>query len=146
VAGWFLPYAILNVKNNVNYLGNSTHPYLAAAGASASITSVTLEAGCKFVLGCAFDLFVDATKIGDLASVTLPDSLLELGYAAFSALNITSIVLPSNLVSMGNETFCFCRKLTSISVPASILTLNEKVFEDCTALKSVVCNDGSVSL
>jgi hypothetical protein len=126
-----------NVKNNVNYLGNSTHPYLAAVGASTSITSVTLEAGCKFVLDCAFDVFANATVVGDLANITLPDSLLEIGYAAFAALDITSLTLPSNLVYVASEAFSYCRKLTSISVPVGVTSLSEKVFEDCTALQSV---------
>ena len=44
--------------------------------------------------------------MGNLTSITLPDSLTSIGYAAFSGCrSLTSIILPDNLSSIGSGAF-----------------------------------------
>jgi hypothetical protein len=126
-----------NTKDGVTYLGNSTHPYLVAAGVASALTSLSLESGCRLVLDGAFDLSEKATLVSGLVNVTLPDSLLGIGDRSFGFLNFASITLPSSLTYMEGEAFCSCSKLTSITVPTGISVLNYNVFLDCSALQSV---------
>ena len=51
--------------------------------------------------------------------------------------DITSIVLPDGLTSIGNYAFCFCSLLTSITIPAGVTSIGENAFLGCSGLISI---------
>ena len=73
-----------------------------------------------------------------LTSVTLPESLEIIGYAAFAGCyQLTSVTLPSTLTDIDDYAFSGTA-LTSIEIPASVLGMGKGVFSRCESLESAV--------
>ncbi len=67
-----------------------------------------------------------------LVKVSLPDSLLRIGFQAFHFChNLESINLPESITDIGGFAFCFC-KLKSIKIPSLVKIINSNTFS---------CND-----
>ena len=59
---------------------------------------------------------------------------------------LTSIVLPQYLTSIGDNAFSGCTKLARIEFPASLRTIGSKSFYDCESLTEVVLPEGLESI
>lgn len=71
----------------------------------------------------------------NLVSVTLPESLTDLGNSTFEyCSNLTTINLPEGLTSIGQRGFASCTSLTSINLPEGLTDIGEEVFSGCTSL------------
>ena len=46
-------------------------------------------------------------------------------------INLTSVTIPSNVISLGNDCFYDCDKLTSIKIPSKVTSLGNNCFRDC---------------
>lgn len=120
--------------------------------------NVTLPAGIEKISDGAF--------LGtNLESVILPETLEEIGEAAFGACeNLTNIVFPASLKVIKTEAFDMCISLKKVvfpknsqlihiygegfencynleyvDLPASLLEIDEGAFEDCVELKTIIC-------
>ena len=47
------------------------------------------------------------------------------------------VVIPNEVVSIGNAAFDGCKKLTSITLPDSVTSIGECAFYDCSSLTSI---------
>ena len=94
-----------------------------------NLTSVTLNSGLKSISGfsgCGF------------SSITLPSTLTDIGYMAFSGCNnLTSIAIPQNVKKIGNNAFSSCANLKSVNIPASVNDIEVGAFGYCTGLTSI---------
>jgi len=83
-----------------------------------------------------------------LKSVTLPDNLKELQYAAFlSCSSLAEIQLPSTVEKFQRAVFKGCTSLKEITLPATVSTFNAQVFMNCSNLAKVtVLNPTPVAL
>ena len=95
-----------------------------------------------------------------LKSISIPESVTEIGEAAFfnSALtsivipkgvnkiepstfyscdNLTNITIPNSVTKIGNLAFAYCDSLTSITIPDSVTSIGNMAFYNCTSLESV---------
>lgn len=52
---------------------------------------------------------------------------------------LKSIILPSNITSIGTDAFNECTGLTSIKMPATLQTIKDYAFQNCTSLTSIQC-------
>lgn len=105
----------------------------------------------------------------NLVSISIPDSVTEIGQSAFAGTGITSIALPDAItvipesafescknleqVTLGQyvetiklSAFGSCESLTTIILPNSVKTLENFVFSQCRKLKSVQLNDGLTAI
>ena len=79
----------------------------------------------------------------NLTSITVPNSVKNIGWKAFSnCTSLTSIVIPNSVTSIDSYAFEDCKKLTSISIPSAIKKISEGVFWGCTSLTSIIIPDG----
>ena len=77
----------------------------------------------------------------DLTSVTIPSSVISIGYEAFSNCgSMTSVFIPNSVVSIGDGAFAFCSGLTSVTIPSSVASIGHGAFTDCDGLTSVSFN------
>ena len=53
--------------------------------------------------------------------------------------NIVTVVIPSQITSIGNNAFCFLYGLTSVTIPNSITSIGDSAFIDCSGLTSITC-------
>ena len=80
-------------------------------------------------------------------SVTIPDSVTEIGNNAFSyCTSLTSITIPDSVTSIGSSAFSYCTSLTSITIPDSVTSIGYNAFEDCHSLTSVTIGNGVTSI
>ena len=87
------------------------------------------------------------TKIGytfhgctSLESVTIPNSVTEIGKSAFSdCTSLESVTIPNSVTEIGKSAFWECSSLTSVTIPESVTKIGEWAFASCTSLASVYC-------
>ena len=103
-------------------------------GTSAEIISVNYKEGDSIVLpdyidGLPVKKLGSAFKYAKLKRVVLPDTLEEIGYQAFYGASVfDEIVIPRNVLTIGNDAFCnFCGKVT-FDENCRIKVISEKAF------------------
>ena len=74
----------------------------------------------------------------NITSVVIPDTVTSIGNYAFSSCsNLTSITIPSSVTSIGENAFWYCNSLTSITIPSSVTSIGKAAFNSCCALAEV---------
>lgn len=74
------------------------------------------------------------------------NGLDKLGDLCLAATNITSIVIPDTVKTLGMGCFMECKQLTSISIPSSVTTIGEGCFCNNDSLKSLLLPDSVTSI
>ena len=75
--------------------------------------------------------------------VIIPESMTKIEDDAFSGCkNLSVIVLPPNLMSIGCSAFSWCYALKEITIPDSVTTIGESIFYSCRNLESVTLGKG----
>ena len=155
----------LIIPNNVSSIGNyafsgcsdltsvTIHNKVTTIGTAAfqrcsNLTSVhitDMEAWCRInfldrisnPLYFANHLFMDGKEITDLI---IPNSITSIGNYTFSSCSgLTSVTIPNNIISIGDYAFNNCRGLISVTIPNSVISIGERAFFSCTGLKDVYC-------
>ena len=76
----------------------------------------------------------------NITSVIIPESVTEIGLAAFEACyGLINVSLPSNLKIIYSDCFCNCKNLKSITLPKSLYLIESGVFMGCSGLKNIYC-------
>lgn len=68
---------------------------------------------------------------------TIPDQAFYKFYYEVLKNNLTSVILPQSIISIGLKAFSECSGLDSISIPNSVSSINGMAFQGCTGLKSI---------
>ena len=77
-----------------------------------------------------------------LTSVTIPDSVTNIGWGAFyRCRSLTSITIPSGVTSIGDYAFNGCAGLTSITIPDSVTSIGSSAFSGCNKLQDIYITD-----
>ena len=108
-----------------------------------SVHITDLSAWCKISfnyqesnpLWYAKHLFMDGKEITDLV---IPNSVTSIGSYAFSGCSsLTSVTIPNSVTSIGNGAFNGCSGLTSVEIPNSVTSIGRWAFSSCTSLSSL---------
>jgi hypothetical protein len=92
-------------------------------------------------LESAHHLYSDEnTEITDLI---IPSSVTSIGYYAFEGCSgLTSVTIPSSVTSIGGRAFEGCSSLTSVTIPEGVTSIGGRAFEGCSSLTSVTIGNG----
>ena len=112
-----------NLSDGLIYIGKVAYKY---KGSMPENTSITIEQGTISIGYSAFNECVGLT------SVTIPNSVMDIGTRAFSFCNLTSIFIPSNVMTIGEEAFTYCTSLTSIIVDSENAVYDSR--DNCNAI------------
>ena len=89
------------------------------------------------------------TEIGDyafsctcLTKINLPDSLTTLGKYAFESAHMKTVTLPKKLTIISEGAFYDSKYLEQITIPSNIKTIGLYAFEGCAALNKVTLSEG----
>lgn len=82
-----------------------------------------------------------------LTSLILPSNVTSIGYSAFyGCIRLTSLTLPSSVTSIGSSAFEGCRSLTSLILPSSVTEIGESAFRGCSSLASLTLPSSVTSI
>ncbi|NLJ70142.1 MAG: leucine-rich repeat domain-containing protein [Clostridiaceae bacterium] len=83
----------------------------------------------------------------DITDVIIPNSVISVGYVTFFDCNyLERIIIPDSVTSIGDWTFTGCSMLKDIIIPDSVTNIGEMAFSDCTALERIVIPDSVTSI
>ena len=99
------------------------------------------------------DLVIDdeVTILGDycfaycdkLSSITIPTGVLSIGDYAFNSCDkLNGIIIPATVSSIGDCSFWSCG-LTSIKIPKSVTSIGSNAFRGCGKLESIIVEEGN---
>ena len=87
------------------------------------------------MVDCGINYYLNDKEV---TSIVIPSSVTSLGNYVFqNCRELTSITLSSNLTNIGQSAFYGCSGLTSLNLPSSITDISYSAFEGCTGLTSV---------
>jgi hypothetical protein len=87
----------------------------------------------------------NAFEDANLTSVTIPGSVTNIAYGAFSYSSLGSITIGTNVISIGNNAFFDCKGLTSVTIPSSVITIGNIAFE-YTGLTNLILGTNVASI
>ena len=100
------------------------------------ITSLQIPEGVKYIGDYAFE---DCS----LSSVQLPSSIISIGICAFYGCNsLATLIIPPGVKYIGQEAFRDCDSLTEVTIPANVESIGEMAFNHCDKLKSLKIGAG----
>lgn len=140
------------VNNKIYYTstdGNIIEPF-ETTGWSANIISNTYVDG----VGCIeFDDVITEIPSGafyrrfNLTSIVIPDGVETIGDIAFDYCeSLTSVSIGSGCTSIGQGAFEQCDRLPNINIPDSVKIIGTEAFYDCLLLSSVTIGNGCTSI
>ena len=96
-------------------------------------------------LSYAKHLYSDAnTEITDLV---IPDGVTSIGwYAFYNCTGLTSVTIGNSVTSIEGYAFYNCTGLTSVTIGNSVTSIGERAFSDCTGLTSVTIGNSVTSI
>ncbi len=83
----------------------------------------------------------------EMTGVVLPDGVTSIGdYAFDGCIGLTSIEIPGSVTSIGDGAFAYCSGLTGIVIPNGVTSIGDNAFYGCSGLTDVVISDGVMSI
>lgn len=83
----------------------------------------------------------------NLVSITLPDTVTEIGPEAFSyCTSLESASIGNCIKTIGNNAFSSCKAMKSIIIPDSVTEIGDSAFSSCQSLESITLPEGLTTL
>ena len=140
----------VTIGNSVTSIG-----YQAFVGCSGltkvNITDIAAWCNIAFIYGVyanplyyAKHLFVNDVEVTDLI---IPNSVTSIGDRAFcNCSSLSSVTIPNSVTSIGVSAFYGCSGLTSITIPNSVTSIGSTAFADCIGLTSITIPNSVTSI
>ena len=83
----------------------------------------------------------------EITNLVIPNSVTSIGDWAFSRCSgLTSVTIPNSVTSIGNYAFRYCSVLTSVTIPNSVTSIGAQAFYNCWGLTSVTIPNSVTSI
>ena len=83
----------------------------------------------------------------EITNLIIPNSVTSIGNAAFAGCSsLTSITIPNSVTSIGDGAFYLCYGLTSVTIPNSVTSIGGSAFEGCSGLTSITIPNSVTSI
>ncbi len=93
-----------------------------------------------------------AFSYSKLKNITIPNSVTKIGTQAFRYSNLTSMDIPESVTKLGDWALADCTSLTYVKIPSSMksesifdVPVGQNIFENCTSLKTAIINSDRIS-
>lgn len=94
-------------------------------------TQITVREGTTAIANGAFN------KQSNLTSVVLPNGLTSIGDRAFAGTSLTQVTIPASVTDIGSEAFNDAAKLASVTFNEGLKTIGDSAFDGCSLLNTV---------
>jgi hypothetical protein len=112
-----------------------------SAFSGTSLTSVTIPDSVTNIGNYAFG------GCGGLASIMIGNSVTRLGASAFNACHsLASVTIPDSVTSIGDNAFDHCLSLTGVTIGNNVISIGQSAFGCCRSLASVTIPNRVASL
>ncbi|HJI84161.1 MAG TPA: leucine-rich repeat protein [Oscillospiraceae bacterium] len=83
----------------------------------------------------------------NLSSIVIPNSVTTIGWGAFSSCtSLSSVIIQRGVINIDGDAFYGCSSLSNITIPDSVTEIYERAFSSCTSLKSVTIPNSVTSI
>lgn len=83
----------------------------------------------------------------NLTELVVPYGVSSIGASAFQQCSsLTSVTIPDSVTSIGNSSFERCKSLESITIPDSVTSIGNNAFNICSSLTSVTIPDSVTNI
>ena len=107
-----------------------------------SATTVSVRAGQYPPARKWIDIPETVTRNGFTFNVT---EIEENAFSFYTGNNITTVIVPEGVTTIGANAFGSCERLTQISLPSTLVNLGSYAFQSCPALTTVTVADGNTA-
>lgn len=73
----------------------------------------------------------------ELYSVTIPNTVTNIGMYAFSRSSITSMDIPNSVTYIGQWAFMWCKNMKNVTIPNSVTAIDQGAFDGCSGLTTL---------
>ena len=93
------------------------------------------------------NIYSSAFENSNITTVIIPDSVTTIGDGAFDyCYALTSVTIGDSVTSIGSSAFTHCSSLTSVTIPDSVTTIGDFAFEYCDYLTNVTIPDSVTTI
>ena len=127
----------ITIPNSVTSIGEEAFGYYSLT--PVTLTGSTIESFCQSITN---KLLLDACARGsrkievndqEITDLIIPNSVTSIGeYAFYSCSALTSITIPNSVTSIGGAAFRGCSSLSSITIPNSVTSIGDGAFYGCS--------------
>ena len=105
-------------------------------------TSLTLQSNIDFDGDEESDTYTIRQRAfwycDNLTSIVIPDSVTSIGYTAFyRCTSLTNVTIGSGVTEIENQAFYYCTSLTTVTIGKGVTTIGNNAFQDCPAITTI---------
>ena len=136
-------YNVTGINENAFYNCNG----LTSITIPESVTSIGKDAfdRCYYITKAEFDNIESLCKMS-FASITSNPMWHYTTHLYINGEEVTNVVIPESITTIGNYTFLYCSSLKSITIPESVTSIGSYAFSGCSSLISIVIPSSVTSI
>ena len=134
----------VNIPSSITSIGDRAFWY---CNHLTSVHITDLSAWCR-CNNDGFDYVLHLYLNGkEVTNLVIPGDVTSIGNGAFShCTSLLSVTIPNSVTSIGDGAFCDCSGLTSVTIPNGVTSIGVGAFEGCTSLKSMTIPNSVTSI
>jgi hypothetical protein len=83
---------------------------------------------------------------GKVGSYTIPNSVTNIGEAAFAYGTMTTVTVPDSVINIGGEAFSWCNGLSTVTLGTNLASIGPAAFYACNLLSNIALPNSLISL
>ena len=140
----------INIPNSVTSIGYSAF-YNCIGLQKVIVNDISAWCNISFIdyhsnpLYFAHQLYSDENT--EITNLIIPEGVTSIGnYAFYRCTGLTSVTIGNSVTSIGNSAFSSCSGLTSINIPNGVTSIGNSAFLSCSGLTSINIPNGVTSI